>query len=77
MSSDFSQQEPKALAAMCAKAGDKQLLETFLAGRDLYSEIASVSFGYPYEECKEFNSDGTTNKDGKERRTQAKSILLG
>lgn len=77
MSSDFSQQEPKALAAMCAKAGDSQLLETFKAGKDLYSEIASVSFGYKYEECKEFNSDGTTNKEGKERRTQAKSILLG
>ena len=25
----------------------------------------------------EFNPDGTTNKEGKERRTQAKSILLG
>ena len=77
MSSDFSQQEPKALAAMCAKAGDTQLLDTFIAGKDLYSEIAAVSFGYSYEECKEFNPNGTTNKDGKERRSQAKSILLG
>lgn len=77
MSSDFSQQEPKALAAMCAKQGDRQLLDTFLSGKDLYSQIASVSFGYLYEECKEFNPDGTTNKEGKERRTQAKSILLG
>lgn len=77
MSSDFSQQEPKALAAMCAKAGDTQLLDTFIAGKDLYSEIASVSFGYSYEDCKEFNPDGTTNKEGKERRTHAKSILLG
>ena len=77
MSSDFSQQEPKALAAMCAKAGDTQLLDTFIAGKDLYSEIAAVSFGYSYEECKEFNPDGTTNKEGKERRTHAKSILLG
>lgn len=77
MSSDYSQQEPKALAAMCAKDGDTQLLDTFIAGKDLYSEIASVSFGYPYEQCKEFNPDGTTNKEGKERRSQAKSILLG
>ena len=77
MSSDFSQQEPKCLAALCKKAGDPQMYDTFMAGKDLYSEIASKAFNKPYEECKEFNPDGTTNKAGKERRTQAKSILLG
>ena len=77
MSSDFSQQEPKCLAALCKKAGDDQMYNTFMAGKDLYSEIASKAFNKPYDECKEFNSDGSTNKEGKERRTQAKSILLG
>lgn len=77
MSSDFSQQEPKCLAALCKKQGDSQMYETFMAGKDLYSEIASKAFNVPYEECKEFREDGTTNKAGKERRTQAKSILLG
>ena len=77
MSSDFSQQEPKCLAALCKKAGDDQMYDTFMAGKDLYSEIASKAFNVPYEECREFNEDGTTNKKGKERRTQAKSILLG
>ena len=48
-----------------------------MAGKDLYSEIASKAFNMPYEECREFNPDGTTNKAGKGRRTQAKSILLG
>jgi len=48
-----------------------------MAGKDLYCEIASKAFNKPYEECREFNVDGTTNKEGKERRTQAKSILLG
>lgn len=48
-----------------------------MQGKDLYSEIASKAFNKPYEECREFNQDGTTNKAGKERRTQAKSILLG
>jgi len=72
-----SQQEPKALAAMCAKAGDHQMLDTVLAGKDLYAEIASKAFNYPYDECKEFRPDGTTNKAGKERRSQAKTILLG
>ena len=77
MSSDFSQQEPKALAALCRKDGDSQLYDTFIQGKDLYSEIASKSFNVPYEDCKEFNPDGSTNKAGKNRRTQAKSILLG
>ena len=53
------------------------MYDTFMEGKDLYSEIASKAFNKPYEECKEFNADGTTNKQGKERRTQAKSILLG
>ena len=77
MSSDFSQQEPKALAAMCRKDGDSQMYDVFMAGKDLYSEIASKAFNKPYDECREFRPDGTTNKEGKERRSQAKSILLG
>lgn len=62
---------------MCRKHGDSQMYDTFMAGKDLYSEIASKAFNKPYEDCKEFRPDGTTNKEGKERRTQAKSILLG
>lgn len=77
MSSDFSQQEPKCLAALCRRDGDPQMYNTFMEGKDLYSEIASKAFGVPYEDCKEFRPDGTTNKEGKARRTQAKSILLG
>lgn len=77
MSSDFSQQEPKCLAALCRADGDPQMYNTFMEGKDLYSEIASKAFNYPYEECKEFRPDGSTNKEGKARRTQAKSILLG
>ena len=77
MSSDFSQQEPKCLAALCRKQGDAQMYNVFMEGKDLYSEIASKAFNKPYEECKEFRPDGTVNKEGKERRTQAKSILLG
>ena len=77
MSSDFSQQEPKCLAALCRQQGDPQMYNTFMEGKDLYSEIASKAFNRPYEDCREFNPDGSTNKEGKERRTQAKSILLG
>ena len=77
MSSDYSQQEPKCLAALCRMQGDSQMYDTFMAGKDLYAEIASKSFHYSYDECKEFNQDGTTNKDGKERRSRAKRVLLG
>ena len=77
MSSDFSQQEPKALAALCRMEGDSQMYDTFIQGKDLYSEIASKAFNKSYEDCLEFYPDGSTNKEGKSRRTQAKSILLG
>lgn len=59
------------------------MYNTFMSGKDLYSEIASKAFNKPYEDCLEFyldedgNKTNETNKEGKERRTQAKSILLG
>lgn len=53
------------------------MYQSFMEGKDLYSEIASKAFNMPYDECREFRPDGTTNKAGKERRTQAKSVLLG
>ena len=77
LSADYSQQEPKCLAALCKKHGDPQMYNTFMEGKDLYCEIASKAFNVPYDECKEFRADGTTNKEGKNRRKQAKSILLG
>lgn len=74
MSSDYSQQEPKVMAQLC---GDKKMLQAYIDGKDLYAEIAALSFHTTYDNCLEFRPDGTTNKDGKERRSQAKSILLG
>lgn len=74
MSSDYSQQEPKAMTVMCQ---DPTMIEAYNNGKDLYAQIASLSFNKPYEQCLEFNPDGTTNPEGKERRSSAKSILLG
>lgn len=74
MSSDFSQQEIKVMAQMCQ---DPDMIESFKQGKDFYAQIASVSFGYPYEECLEHRPDGSVNKEGKVRRSNAKSILLG
>ena len=74
MSADFSQQEPKVMTAMCQ---DPEMIKAYKEGKDLYASIAALAFDKPYEECLEFRPDGTTNKEGKERRASAKSILLG
>ena len=80
MSSDYSQQEPKILAY---KSGDPKMIEAFQHGRDIYSTIAALSFNKPYEDCLEFYVDENgkktdqVNREGKERRTQSKSIVLG
>lgn len=74
MSSDYSQQEPKVMTQMCQ---DPKMIQAYKEGKDLYAEIAALSFNTTYENCLEFRPDGTTNKEGKERRSQAKSILLG
>lgn len=74
MSSDYSQQEPKVMTQMC---GDPKMIKAYQEGKDLYAEIAALSFNTTYENCLEFRADGTTNPEGKNRRSQAKSILLG
>ena len=74
MSSDYSQQEPKVMTPMC---GDPKMIKAYQEGKDLYAEISALSFNTTYENCLEFRPDGTTNPDGKSRRSQAKSILLG
>ena len=78
MSSDFSQQEPKCLAALCRKAGDSQMYDTFMEGKDIYAEIASKAFNVPYFECLEFDiTTGEKNPpEYKERRGRAKKVLL-
>ena len=74
MSSDYSQQEPKVMTQMCQ---DPKMIKAYQEGKDLYAEIAALSFNTSYENCLEFRPDGTTNPEGKSRRSQAKSILLG
>ena len=71
---DFSQQEPRVLAHLC---GDENMINAYKEGRDLYSTMASLAFHVPYEQCKEFNPDGTTNHEGKARRSRIKAVVLG
>ena len=74
ISSDYSAQEPRITAHM---SHDKRMIQAYIDGKDLYCEIASIAFDVPYEECLEFRPDGTTNAEGKKRRTTAKAIVLG
>lgn len=74
LSCDYSAQEPRLTAHMCQ---DTKMIQAYKDGKDLYCEIASIAFGVPYDECKEFRADGTKNPQGKERRNQAKAIVLG
>ena len=73
ISLDFSRQEPACLASV---SKDPDLIDTFRNGLDIYSKIASMAFGMPYEDCLEHNPDGTTNSEGKERRSVSKKITL-
>lgn len=70
---DFSRQEPCLLASTCK---DEKLIQAFHSGLDVYSQIASMVYNVPYEDCLEHYKDGTTNKEGKERRSAAKKIVL-
>lgn len=71
---DYSQQEPRCLAFM---SQDAQMLDAYKHGKDLYATIASFVYNMPYEECLEFRPDGSVNKEGKQRRSSVKPVLLG
>lgn len=87
---DYSAQEPRLTAFM---SQDPAMIKAYNEGKDLYSVIASMSFNRKYEDCLEFYPEGTKvivdgkeviaghkniqNKEGKNYRTMAKSILLG
>ena len=62
---------------MTQMCGDPKMIKAYQEGKDLYAEIAALSFNTSYDNCLEFRPDGTTNPEGKNRRSQAKSILLG
>ena len=75
MSSDYSQQEPKMTAMV---SSDKAMIKAFQENKDIYATIAALSFNSTYEECLEFNPiTGENQPEGKERRSQAKKIVLG
>lgn len=80
ISCDYSAQEPRLTAHL---SRDEKMVKAYQEGKDVYSEIASISFNKTYEECSEFvfdengNKTDITNPEGKERRSAAKKIVLG
>lgn len=75
ISSDYSQQEPKLTAFV---SGDEKMIQAFKDKRDIYATIASLAFNLPYEKCLEFHPEtGEYQPDGKARRGEAKTIVLG
>ena len=62
--SDYSAQEPRLLSQLCM---DEGMLKAYRDGKDLYVEIASISFHIPYKYCLEHFPKGAPIKlvDGK------------
>lgn len=71
---DYSQQEPRLLASF---ADDENMIDAYKGGKDLYAMIASGVYHNNYEDNLEHYPNGTTNFEGKKRRSNCKSILLG
>ena len=74
MSCDYSGQEVRVTAHL---SNDRKMIQAYIDGKDVYSEIAAIAFNKTYEECCEKWPDGTDNPDGKARRGESKKIVLG
>lgn len=73
ISCDYSAQEPRLTACI---ANDEGMIKAYQEGKDLYAMIAATAYNTTYEECLE-KRNGELYLPGKERRSSAKSIVLG
>lgn len=71
---DFSQQEPRLLAAY---SGDAKMIDSYREGKDLYAVMGSSVYHNKYEDNLEHYPDGSTFVEGKKRRSAMKAVLLG
>ena len=72
--SDFSQQEPRLLSQY---SGDENMINAYKQGKDLYATIATGVYKNTYWDNMEHQEDGSVNPEGKKRRSNCKSLLLG
>lgn len=71
---DFSQQEPRLLAIM---SQDTTMKDAYLHKKDLYATVAAKVYHNGYWDNMESHEDGTPNPEGKKRRSNIKSVVLG
>ena len=71
---DFSQQEPRLLSAY---SNDNTMIDAYKQNKDLYATIAAGVYKNDYWDNMEHRQDGTPNPEGKKRRSNCKSLLLG
>ena len=69
-----SQQEPRLLAAY---SNDEKMIDSYVQNKDLYATIASGVYKNDYWDNMEKHQDGSPNPEGKKRRSNCKSLLLG
>lgn len=72
--SDYSAQEPRVLAQLCE---DEGMLAAYRAGKDLYVEIASISFHKPYKFCLEHFPKGCPIKQNAEGKWEYALLKTG
>lgn len=58
-------------------SGDEKMIGAYKEGKDLYATIASGIYKNDYWDNMEHHQDGSANPEGKKRRSNCKSILLG
>ena len=70
----IKQQEPRIMAQF---AQDDNMINAYKEKKDLYATIASIVHNNDYWDNMEHRQDGSPNPEGKKRRSNCKSILLG
>ena len=71
---DFSQQEPRLL---CIYSGDEKMRQAYEEKKDLYATVAATVHHNNYWDNMEHYEDGSSNPEGKKRRSDIKSVVLG
>lgn len=71
---DSSQIEARLLAFV---ADQRDLVDTFASGRDVYIDMATKIYGKTYEEIKAVSKGQFVTKEGKAMRNTAKTVVLG
>lgn len=68
------QQEPRLLSSY---SQDENMLKAYAEGKDLYATVAAIVHNNDYWDNMEHYEDGSPNPEGKKRRQDIKSVVLG